>query len=546
MTRRVVALAAVVLVLVSGVGAAAAAGDGVRAAQLDVEQPAWVSDPVRTMDAQNGSVYVVKGNEFEISVLNVDRENVVRSGVRESTGRLTYDSRDDEYVFSPRSTNGTFTLYWVVEREVPSPGNETAGNATGNATTAGDSVTVTRTYTAQVRVEHADFTHEPAAQDAAEERKAGYWDRVQSMIGGIPGVESSADTVLKTIEDTAVPWIRFTYNPTSQIGGTLVALVSILIMRPGGWLWLSIWLGATLVVVGGALKYRQSARDDLPGAEDVEREKQEMWARIRRRELKNADFVDDLGLSERWASGFRSEVGDNPYQVLEALLRTIKPGELRAMAAVAQQQHHDSADYRVVADSESDPTAADIIDVTASDAAPAEWAASWTPSETPMTAYESLSWDAIESWDALSAGVDLTAVPTDIVAQSGDADDVITRLGIDLRRGFEESPEDFAQALSAFLEGAASHEHVVDGGESRQRDLVAGLYAVVETADERYEVPYVQYAKDALVAVAEGLDASVGTRRYIEESRAEGVSDPLASSHDDGDALPDGGDSADD
>lgn len=537
MTRRIIALAAVVLILLSAVSGVVAGAPGdtdtaVRAAQLDIEQPAWVEEPVRTQTTSNGSVYIVKGNQFEISTLNIDAENVVRAGVRENQGQLSYDARDDEYVFSPGGVNGTYTLYWVVEREVS---DSTVGNATRNGTagnaTAGSpgGGTVTVTYTAQVRVEHASFAHEPVATDNQEEQKAGYWTEVHRMISGIPGVEDTPEAVISTLRDTAKPWIKFVNSPFAEIGGTFTAIASILIFKPGGWVVAAIIGVPLLLLIGAALHYRQQAREDLPVAEDVERKEQEIWARIRRRQLKNADFVKDIGLSERWASAFRSQIGDNPYQVLEALMKATKPAELRAMGAVAQQQHHDDAEYRVVADSAENPSTADIVDVS-EDSVDDGWVAAWNPSDAPLSAYEAMPWGVVESWDALSAGVDLSDVPKVLVSQqSGDVDDLLTRLGIDLRRGFNESPEEFAAALAAFLEGVAAHEHVVDGGEDPLRDLVAGLYAVTEAGAERYSVPYVRYLRDSLAAIAEGLDADVAVRRYVAESRAEGISDPVAS-----------------
>lgn len=122
----------VVLVLLIGlvgsgiapfVGVAAADGDltnttDVRKADLQVEQVYHVDSRVDRSTSDGEIVYSVRGPQFWLRPQNFDASNIQKSGVRgETNATLRYDKAAKEWVFNPRGTSGTFTVFWVVQEQ---------------------------------------------------------------------------------------------------------------------------------------------------------------------------------------------------------------------------------------------------------------------------------------------------------------------------------------------------------------------------------------------------------------------------------------------
>lgn len=318
------------LVVTLGVAPMLSAGQvETRAADLALEQPAYIQGGVTTTSANGTGLYKVSGSPIEIVPTNLGNGTVVGYGVSSGSGELAYDKRFDSYELQPEAT-GTYTVYWIVETPVA----VTQGNST-------EVETRQYRYEANIRVTGGlDMTHQPAGALAGVREDAQKWQEFNQTIQplgqrgmlvqlGLADPPSTAQLIQGMIN----AWI-LAHDPLGALAGTFGTIHILLITSLGGALFVIIYGGYHSLVV--AFLYRKlniHNRNEAAEGELAAR-LQELDERDRVRIMDNLDH-SEIYQDEHVAQGM-ADIGDTPRESLLAYRgktseRAITANRLQAM-----------------------------------------------------------------------------------------------------------------------------------------------------------------------------------------------------------------------
>jgi len=180
-TSRLAIVGLLVLSLIGGgiVGPAAAqTGPQTEAAELAISQPHYADGDVQQSTSNGTVVYEAGAAPIEIAPQNFDAANVVDWGVETQGGNaeLTYDREFDEFEFSA-DADGTYELYWSVEREIR------VQNESGNGTHI---ETESQRYTALVRLSGlTEMVHQPAGELDQTRQQAEKWQEWNATVAEV-------------------------------------------------------------------------------------------------------------------------------------------------------------------------------------------------------------------------------------------------------------------------------------------------------------------------------------------------------------------------
>lgn len=466
------------------------AGDG-RNADLRVTQPGYVDSPVDT-DSENGTiVYQASGEELLLTLENDRAGTITNYGVEEAEASMV--KRGDTYVFTP-DASGTYSVWWT----------DDSGS----------------TYRAYVQIDTAGYVHLPKEEHEAQQAKADAWGEFVTMLdrAGIVDGDESIEHLL-TVADEAVQWYQFYLSPFSALTGGFIAILTILISEPGGWLFLALLLLvfglSTFTIVRRNRKLERQFRD----IEDLDEADRRAWEQeIKRNASKST--LQDWGLTDAGAEAVKQHTGArNPRQFASWIAGNI--GEFRVIRALLGAYEQLGHEIEVRRSPDGELLDAELVQPDASregddEAVAADGgdiqAETIPPSEAGDDVLKRLEWTELEGDVLWHPEVDASALDlpvqndrhSDGVDLIEDADIPIGEDGADhyiLKRR-----EEFVDVLIEIVEEAAASTYTDEDGRPRPEvDFVEMIYSFCSVGAEKYRLPF-WHLRDILLATRAQLD----------------------------------------
>lgn len=487
-------LFAVLMVLMAATAATApiaVAQEGSEQAELRVEQPRHVSDGVKDVTANGTRVFIASGEYLEIDPQNFNSSDVTDFSVQEDEAVLSYDKQDREYVLNTQGNNGTFHLSWTVSAD--------------NATT---------TYTAQIRVNQAKYTHVPSDQYTKLR------DDAKRHEGLIDSIKSSGDpdTPVEQKVEFGNNVRNFAANPFSALKGQYMALQILRFTTPAGWLDLTIILAVVWGLTRGLYSTIGRFRKQLGKEEQVSRREDEQYRHMVKQLLAGKQISDVDNIDDHQAAVLEDRLGTNLFTALQNFWSTWGADSLKRMFAAAMGSVGYSVQYRegpdgpthvTIVDPDDSKTAADggIPDggTAATDPGVAETdpATVSSLSAAPDAVLDALTWDQIDT-RVFDKNPDISAVDHLMVANRDGKSDLISDMNISIPEDFQSRGE-FMEAVGRFLQ--AVQETDFTDAENRPREERAPLnhvMAFTTVLEQEYDLPMDLWWR-ATVWNAEGL-----------------------------------------
>ncbi len=361
--RRAVILGLLVIATVGQV-APVAAQSGTISADLVVRQPDYIDSDVERFDVNGTTGYRVAGPEVDIQPQGFDADDVVNSGVSVGNARLSYDRGLGIYTFEPRDGNGTYRVFWTVERQV-----ERTTNNTTEVVTEREQVEAVIRVTGQTEMEH-----QPAGTSQEIRQKAQNWEAFNSSISEIrqanlllvPDSASNED-IIRGMRTTYID----TRDPFRALNGGFTTFHVIIVSSVGA-------AAAALFYAGFAIRAWWKERRKRQELESVEPDEGAMNEKLREldeqerlRVFANWEHTD-VAENDHYADGLRA-LGTTPQSAWEALSAnlltpaTLIRDKLRAMGSAGYQavveERQDGAITAVSLVQTDDETATDGGDV---------------------------------------------------------------------------------------------------------------------------------------------------------------------------------------
>lgn len=491
-----------------GVGLGAAAGQTAtqQSATLEIQQPHYIDQEVRTTNENGTQVYLARGERLDIQPTLLNQSDVVAFGVETDSGQLTYDSTFEHWLFEP-SAAGTHTLYWVTERQVQrQEGNETVTQ------------TQQTRHVARVRVEGGlNIDHQPASDMTETREDAQKWREFNSTLdelreGGILVDAGLADppSTNQLIQQMVTAYLTI-HDPIAVATGNYTQILTLIVLSPGGWLFLLSIFGPLVFVI--VLLYKRQTIYELIEADegDLATRMANFDAELSRQALQNKDF-NDIWSDDHIAAAMR-KLGETPLDAIETWYSTNRPryalhDRLQAMAAegyVAVADEDTRADGGAV-DSEAVPASARVVheDDVADDV---ETYSLEVRPDHPLL--DAIQWDQFEIREFDLAGADYDRADADTAVEQYDLETLIDRTGLDMREF--DSEQAAAEYLAELFRDIRRHPITDDGGTpDTMRYTMEQFLREAQLLEDRYELPvqyWAQLWERALVDYDQGAEA---------------------------------------
>lgn len=514
----------------TAVGGVAAAPNDL-AAELVVDQPHYVDEPVRQTNADGNRVYIAHAAALELRPTNFDADDVTSFGVSTEGGSLSYDDQTGEYVFEALQT-GTYTLYFTVASGSGAQAGENASNAS-NASGP-------QRYVANVRVEGGtNLVHVQQSDLDAQQADAQKWQDWNASVQQVrdddmlvdlglsepPGAEEVHQVMLNRYVLVGDP-LQALFSGTTGVFVVLFLSVSGLLVVLVG----TAYHTAIIAFLYGKLNRYESAESDEGEISDriiaLDREESA-------RKLAKRDFSDVFG--DPWVAEAMRDLGDNPLQALTKLMTTFRDrlvvhNRLQAMgqagyvaviderAATDGGEDHDDTDGASGVVSAHVAHEGDLPDDHDLDVVPLS--AIEEPDDELMDALD-WSQDAIYDFDYVDADFDRSDLPVTPLNTDADADDMddlehlLEMTDIDLRN-FSDSGAAAKYVRELLVD---VREHPITDDRSEVDTLRYGLEHLLDSAHlmrDRYEMP-VQYLIDRWDRALEEHDPAARATQTLQD-----------------------------
>ncbi|QZP37085.1 hypothetical protein [Halobaculum magnesiiphilum] len=506
-------------------------------AELAISQPHYVDGEIQTSSANGTSVYQAGAVPLSIVPQNFAADNVVDYGIETDGGNaeLTYDEAMDRFV-STADADGTYAVYWSVEREVA------VENESGN----GSRIETRRErYTSKIRLSGlTDMVHQPAGDLEATREQADKWSEwnatvndARETIGNGLLVQiglASPPTTQETLQGMVNAYLTFK-APLHMLTGNYTQILTLITFTFGGWLFVATVILPLIVVIAG-LAYR-SNRFEITEAEEGRLSKRagEMAKREDQQSLAN-DTHNDVWDDDYIASAMRAE-GDDPLTATTNWLAKFRPryqfhARLQAMAAdgwvgvVDRRVRSDGGEESGDGDNgaSTDTETASIVDAhVAREDAVDEDADTVSLNVTPDDdLLDALDWSQVEIWeefDLLAAEIDPAEVrttPVDVY----DLEELVELTDLDMRQFEDEShaAQNMIELFQFIRENPLTDEH---GTPDTLRYGLEHHLRAARLLDERFHMPIDGYIDQFEKALAE-YDAGADAKRTLDEIREGG------------------------
>lgn len=498
MTRTSLALTGLlVLSLIAGAAPAVAqTGPQTESADLAISQPHYADGEIQRTTENGTVVYQGSTVPLELAPQNFDAANVVDYGVETEGGgaQLSYNRDFDQFVFNA-DADGTYQLYWSVERQVQ------VQNESGNGTHI---ETRGQRYTASIRLSNTtEMIHQPAGSLQETRKKAANWDEwnatvaeTQDVIGTSLPVKLGlveAPRTAEAMQGMVNAYLTFR-APLHMLTGNYTQIVTLVGMTLGGWLFVATVILPLLGVIL-ALAYR-SNRFETTEADEGRLSKRvgEQQRKEDRTKLANTTH-NDIWEGDDYLPGAMREEGEDPLTAVSSLFTKFRPRSVFH----ARLQAMDTAGWTAVVDrrsSDADSGGGEIIqahlaredalgddmDTVGLDVAPDD------------ALLDALDWNQQEIWDEFDladADLDPSAI-NETPVESHTLDEVLGLTDLDMRQ-FDDDTQ-AAQAMIEFLEYIREHEFTDQNGEiDSLRYALEHHLRAANVLEDRFHLPVDAY-----------------------------------------------------
>lgn len=493
---RALAFTALILMSVSSGAVLALAGtvsgQDTVTAELDVEQPRHVPQPVETKTGNGTRVYIARGEYLEIEPRNFNQSAVTSFAVQEDEGVLRYDKTDREYVLNTQGNAGTYHLTWTVSQN-------------GQTTV----------YGATIRVVTADYRALTSQQYSQLKNDSRRGDEIINRFenAGDPDEPVSAKV------DFSVAVLNFKNNPFSALTGQFVALQVLRFTTPAGWLDLGIVALLVYALTRGLYATIARFRKQLEREEQISRREDVQYLKMFKQLLSGEVMTDVDTLDEHQAAVLEDKLGPNLWTALKNFVNVWGPASLKRMyvsamgavgysATVTRNAKGEITDITVLDPEDPEP----YTDGGEGEDGPQD---TLKLSQAPSDVVDALEWEQVDSRVfERNPGVD--AVDHLMVANRERDDDLIAELNISIPNDFQ-SREAFMMAIGQVIKHVQQSEFVDDDGYAREdRAVLNNVFAFTSTLDDLYGVPIDLYWR-ACLWNAEGLNRDDEARTVLKE-----------------------------
>jgi hypothetical protein len=457
-------------------------------ADIDIQQPRHVSEPVEQTEDNGSRVYVARGQYLEIQPENFNQENVTSFSVQESEGTLSYDSSTGEYVLNTQGNAGTYHLHWTVSEN-------------------GD----TTVYTAIIRVQTASYRHLPDEQYEQLREDA---ERGASIISTLENA-GDPDEPLEQKVEFSEQVLNFAHNPFSALTGQFMALQTLRFMTPAGWLDLGLIVLLVYGLTRGLYATIARLRKQLEKEEQVSRREDVQYLKMYKQVLAGQMMSDVDAIDDHQAAVLENALGTNLFTALRNFWNTWGAGSLKRMYADAMGTVGYSV--RVKRDSAGEITSVDVLDPDSRDPMadggedpdgedvdldgpePAVHKLANAPSDV----VDALTWEQIDD-RVFQKNPDISAVDHLMVANRDRPGDLISDLNISVPEDFQ-SRQEFMESIAAFIQHVQETEFTDDENYPREdRTVLNHLMAFTTVMEQEYNIPLDLWWR-ACIWNAEGL-----------------------------------------
>lgn len=434
-------------------------------ANIHIEQPRFISTPVRTINENGTTVHVVRGRYLEITTRGFNHSQVTEFGVVEDAGTLAFDKSDSEYVLNTQGTNGTFHVQWTV---------------------AGPNQT--RIHRAAIRVKRAKFAHTSSERLSTLKEDASRGAELTRSIkrSGDP------DTPVEDKVAFGNKVRNFGHAPFSTLSGQFVALWIMRVTTPAGWIDGGITLILVYLLTRGLYAAIARYRKQLENHEEMTRREDRQFIRQKSQTL----YGTPLTMVDAWddylTGIFEDYLGPNLGAALNQFWSVWGEENLKKMYASAMGE----VGYWVTVTRDGD-TITDLTVLTpedAPDSANVETDGGNRGEEYPLHAaseniISALSWDDHIDSHVFSEDPDVELVDHLMVTNQDSDDDLISEIGVQIPEEFE-SRHAFMDALSEFIRAVMSSEFTdMETVPKQDRAVLNNLHAFTAVMDEQFGVP---------------------------------------------------------
>lgn len=470
----------------AGLGAAASAQT--EQANIAIEQPRHVSEPVDRTTENGTRVYVARGKHLEIEPENFNQSAVTSFSVQEDEGILNYDKSDREYILNTQGNAGTYHLTWTVS----------ANNSTS-------------VYSATIRVATASYSHVPEDQYSQLKTDA---QRGSDIVSRFEDAGDPDKPVGQKV-DFAIQVIEFTNNPFSVLTGQFMAIQTLRFMTPAGWLDLGITVLIVYALTRGLYGTIARLRKQLEKEEQISRREDVQYMKMYKQILSGQMMTDVDGIDDHQASVLENTLGTNLFTALRNFWNTWGADSLKQMYADAMGSVGYSV--RVHRDDTGKVQSVDVLDP---DSGEPMADGGDDPEEPPVdmggsteelnlsnagpAVLETLTWEQVDD-RVFKKNPDISAVDHLMVANRERSGDLIGDLNITIPEDFQ-SRQEFMEAIARFIQHIQETEFTDPENYPREdRTVLNHLMAFTTTLDDEYNVPLDLWWR-ACIWNAEGLD----------------------------------------
>lgn len=498
--RALIATICVLMAVTTAVSPALGQAGGATNAQLTIEQPRYISDPVGQTSENGTQMYVARGQYLEIRPTNFNISDVTSFSVREDEATLTFDKQATEYVLNSQGNAGTFHVRWTV--------SEPDG---------------ARTYTAAIRVAKADYTTVGSEQYAQLQKDAKRGREVIDSIAASGDPDKSVDEKVAFGNQVR----NFANDPFSAFKGQFIGLQTLRFMTPAGWVDLGITILLVYALTRGLYSTIARLRKQLEKEEQVSRREDQQYLKMYKSVLSGKQITDVDGIDDHQVAVLEERLGTNLYTALQNFWKVWGTDSLKRMYAdamgavgysvrVTRNKAGDITDVEVLDPENREPMAdggenapEDGADtpIYGPHRAPSEDPAGDTDTygigNAPTDVLETLTWEQIDD-RVFQNNPDISAVDYLMVANREGSADLISELNISIPEDFQ-SRQNFMEAIGRFIQTVQESEFTDEHNVPKEdRAVLNNVMAFTTVLEQEYDIPLDLYWR-ACVWNADGL-----------------------------------------
>lgn len=472
----------VLVTMIGGMGAVSAQIT-TEAAELDIQQQAYVQSDVQFQSGDDKNTYRVSGESVNIRPSNFNESEVINFGVKEGNATIRYSPEFDMYVLDANGNSGTYTLYWNVERQI------------------GNNSTSTTQYVADVQfANQVDMTHVQSGSLSEMRDDAAKWDDFAQEVRNIGGEDVNMEQAVTAM----LNMYQFTQDPLSALTGNYTQIIIITGTTVGGLVFL-LQISGYHVIVLSKLRKETNVHNATEAKEGETRERlEQIDDKERKKVLANLDWFD-IFEDDHLARAFRDHMGEtvlDGWMNFNSLIlpENIMKDRIRAMSEcgyVGIEVNGENGDVEIIeeGDVEEDDEVVDLAEV---DIDRIDWSS-------PEIAEFDLTNENFEPGENF-----------DIEYEAMNVDELVEKLGPQMRHFDNE--EEYAKYVREFVESVRDHEMSDENGSpDTMRYTFNAFLKTAQLLEDRYNFPLASYQTEAFERAIQSYDIGASAEEYLKE-----------------------------